>query len=141
MADALSANSKHTATAIEAKCASHAFRRFRSLLSTYPEQAAFVLHICGQVYDHDEHCKTHQLDDQQRLAYHNQHSRPLMEELQQWFKRILDGEAEPNSPLATECQYLAKPALGRVNALSGSIWGATGQQCPGSHAQIHDHVP
>lgn len=108
MADALSANSKHTATAIEAKCSSHAFRRFRSLLSTYPEQAAFVMHIYGQVYDHDDHCQTHQLDSQQRLAYHNEHSRPLMEQLKQWFERILDGEAEPNSPLAAECQYLAK---------------------------------
>lgn len=42
MADALSANSKHSTDALEAKRNAHAFRRFRSLLSTYPEAARFV---------------------------------------------------------------------------------------------------
>ena len=107
MADALSANSKHAAPALEAKCSSHAFRRFRSLLSTYPEAARFVMNLYGQVYAHDEHCKAQQFTDGERLAYHQQHSRPLMRELKEWVERVLSSGAEPNSPLAVECQYLS----------------------------------
>ncbi len=107
MADALTANSKHTAQAVEAKCNNHAMRRFRSLLSTYPDEAKFVMNIYDQVYDHDEYCKAQQLDDQQRLAYHQQHSRPLMQALKEWVEYILSGGAEPNSILAAECQYLS----------------------------------
>ena len=107
MADALSANSKHAAPAIEAKCNSHAFRRFRSLLSTYPEAARFVMHLYGQVYAHDAHCQAQQFTDLERLAYHQQHSRPLMQELKEWAEQVLSNGAEPNSPLAAECRYLS----------------------------------
>jgi len=107
MADALSANSKHTAPAVEAKCSSHAFRRFRSLLSTYPEAARFVMHLYGQVYAHDAHCQAQQFTDLERLAYHQQHSRPLMQELKEWAEQVLSSGAEPNSPLAAECRYLS----------------------------------
>lgn len=107
MADALPANSKHTASVVEAKCNSHAMRRFRSLLSTYPDEAKFVMNIYDQVYDHDEYCKAQEFDDQQRLAYHQQHSRLLMQALKEWVESILCGGAEPNSILAAECQYLS----------------------------------
>jgi transposase len=108
MADALSANSKHEADVIEAKCNSHAFRRFRSLLSTYPEAALFVLDIYGKVYDNDAVCKGQKMDDQARLAYHQKHSEPLMKTLETWFNRVLlEGEVEPNCVLANECQYLS----------------------------------
>ncbi len=105
MADALAANSKHTADAIEAKCNAHAFRRFRSLLSRYPE-ASFVLQIYGQVYEHDEFCKNQQFNNEERLAYHQTHSEPLMDELNTWARQGLSGDVEPNSPLGIECQYL-----------------------------------
>jgi transposase len=106
MADALPANSKHATPVLEGKCSSHAFRRFRSLLSIYPEEALFVMKLYGQVYDHDAYCKDQKYSDVQRLAYHQEHSRPLMQELKAWAERILSSGAEPNSPLATECQYL-----------------------------------
>jgi len=77
------------------------------LLSTYPEAARFVLNIYGQVYDHDDYCKTHPLDDVARLAYHQEHSQPLMDELKTWVDQVLLGdEVEPNCVLASECQYL-----------------------------------
>ena len=122
MADALSANSKHAAAALEAKCNSHAFRRFRSLLSTYPEATRFVMHLYGQVYDHEEHCKAQQLCDQERLVYHQQHSQPLMRELKDWVDDILSGGGEPNSALAAECRYLSThwAGLTRFLAVAGA---------------------
>ena len=101
-------NSKHEADVIALKCNGHAFRRFRSLLSTYPEAALFVLGIYGKVYDNDETCKVQKMDDQARLAHHQLHSEPLMKTLETWFNRVLsEGEVEPNSVLAAECQYLS----------------------------------
>jgi transposase len=106
MADALSANSKHAASAIEAKCNAHAFRRFRSLLSTYPEAAHYVLDIYDKVYDIDKVCKAQKMDAQARLRYHQRHSRPLMDKLETWVNEVLSsGEVEPNSVLAAECPY------------------------------------
>lgn len=117
MADALSANSKHAAPVLEAKCNSHAFRRFRSLLSTYPEAARFVMNLYGQVYDHDEHCKAQPFDDEERLAYHQLHSRPVMRALKAWVDQVLSGGVEPNSPLAAECQYLSNHWAGLTRFL------------------------
>lgn len=118
MADALSANSKHSAQAIGAKCNSHAFRRFRSLLSTYPEAARFVMDLYGHVYDHDLHCKKQQFTDEERLSYHQKHSRPLMNNLKTWVDLMLsEGGAEPNSVLARECQYLSTHWVGLTRFL------------------------
>ncbi len=118
MADALSANSKHAAPALEAKCNSHAFRRFRSLLSTYPEAALFVMDLYGQVYDHDKYCKAQQFNDEERLDYHQRHSRPLMNQLKAWVDQMLsEGGAEPNSLLASECQYLSNHWTGLMRFL------------------------
>ena len=118
MADALSANSKHEALANESKCAAHAFRRFRSLLSTYPEAALFVLGIYGKVYDNDEVCKVQQMTDLERLDYHQTHSKPLMEKLEQWVNQVLsEDEVEPNSVLAAECQYLSNHWMGLTQFL------------------------
>lgn len=118
MADALAANSKHEADAIETKCAAHAFRRFRSLLGTYPEQARVVMTTYGHVYDHDDHCKQHDYTDEQRLTYHRQHSQPLMDRLKAWAEQELkQRRAEPNGVLATECQYLITHWLGLTQFL------------------------
>lgn len=118
MADALAANSKHSAPVIGAKCTAHAFRRFRSLLSTYPEAARFVMDLYGHVYDHDFYCKEQQFTDEERLRYHQKHSRPLMEKLKTWVDLMLsEGGAEPNSVLARECQYLSTHWVGLTQFL------------------------
>lgn len=117
MADALSANSKHEAAVLEAKCNSHAFRRFRSLLSTYPDDARFVLNIYAQVYDHDDYCKSHTLDKADRLVYHQEHSQPLMDKLKAWVDQVLSGRVEPNCILASECQYLSNHWTGLTQFL------------------------
>jgi hypothetical protein len=106
MADALAANRKDTddGDVEEAKCNSHVFRRFRDLLTLYPEEAGFVLHTYGRVYENDKACKRDQLNDQARLAYHREHSAPLMEAMKTRLEAIL-AEAEPNGVLARECRY------------------------------------
>ncbi len=106
MADALAANRKHTDDnkVEESRCNSHVFRRFRDLLTLYPEEAGFVLHTYGRVYENDKACKREQLDDQARLAYHQTHSAPLMTAMKTRLEAILE-EIEPNGVLARECRY------------------------------------
>jgi transposase len=106
MSDALAANSINDPDDInEAKCNAHLFRRFRTLLTTYPDAAKFVLQTYGKIYDYEEHCKNHHFDDDARLAYHQQHSQPLMEQMKSWVEDVLL-DYEPSSPLVKECQYL-----------------------------------
>ena len=117
MADALAANTKgnddQDSDTQEAKCNAHAFRRFRDLLGTHPKEVQHILHLYGKVYDHDEHCKDNGLDDAHRLAYHQQHSEPLMQQLKEYVQTLLaDKYTEPNSVLATECRYLLTHWLG-----------------------------
>ena len=106
MADALDANSINDPDCINAaKCNSHPFRRFRSLLTTHEEAAKFVLKTYGKIYKHDRHCKDHHFDDDARLAYHQQHSQPLMDQMKQWVEEVLDAN-ETNGTLVKECRYL-----------------------------------
>lgn len=105
MADALSANQKHSTPAINAKCNAHAFRRFRSIASLFPEVCGTLMDLYGEVYTHEAHCIEHVLDDTARLAYHQQHSEPLMTRLHQVVTEALD-QHEPNGALARELRYL-----------------------------------
>ena len=105
MADALSANRKHGAAAIDAKCNSHAFQRFRSIASLFPEVCGTVMVLYGQVYEHEAQCMESALDDTERLAYHQQHSKPLMDRLHQVVTEAV-GEYEPNGVLGRELRYM-----------------------------------
>jgi transposase len=122
MADALAANSKHKAPVNETKCNAHAFRRFRSLIGSYNNESKFVMGIYDQVYEHDTYCKKHHHTDKQRLAYHQEHSLPLMNKLRDWAKEQLNESAEPNSVLAAECKYLLNhwPGLTKFLELAGA---------------------
>jgi hypothetical protein len=105
MADALSANRKHEAKAIDAKCNAHAFQRFRSIASLFPEVCGTVMALYGQVYEHEAQCMESALDDTERLAYHQQHSQPLMDRLYQVVTEAI-GEYEPNGVLGRELRYM-----------------------------------
>lgn len=125
MADALSANSAYdnAEAVIAAKCNAHAFRRFRSLLANYPETAQFVMQTYEQVYQHDKYCKDHQLNPDDRLTYHQQHSGPLMVSMKTQIETLLADElTEPNGVLAAECKYLLKhwPGLTQFLHVAGA---------------------
>jgi len=107
VADALKANSDHQAPAEQGKCNAHPFRKFRTLMSLFPEQSSLALKIYDQVYDHEAHCKTQDYTPEERLAYHQKHSAPLMNQLYEWANRqIRDRKVEPNSVLGRLLQYL-----------------------------------
>jgi hypothetical protein len=63
-----------------------------------------VLNVLRQVFDHDEQACEHELSPAARLAYHQAHSQPLMDERKEWLDTQIDDHlVEPNSALGKAC--------------------------------------
>ncbi len=76
-------------------------------MSLFPDAASRVLQIYDQIYDNEEHCKQEEYPPDQRLNYHQAHSQPLMDELFEWARSLLEQKkAEPNSVLGKLLKYL-----------------------------------
>lgn len=109
MCDALSRNASKEFETIMANCLTHARRQFVELVDRFPEDCAYVIEQMGKVYHHDEVAKAQQMSKDQRLAYHQLHSTPVMTDLEGWCKRQIEQKAvEPNSGLGKAIQYMLK---------------------------------
>jgi transposase len=110
MSDALSANRLEPAPPVEVIvcfCLAHGLRKFSDLEEAFPQPCAYVLGVLDQVFEHDQAAREHQLSADDRLAYHRQHSGPLMDALHGWLEQqIEDREVEPNSALGKAFHYL-----------------------------------
>jgi transposase len=66
-----------------------------------------ALDVLKQVFDHDEEARDQQMSPQARLAYHQEYSQPLMEELKAWLdKQLVDRLVEDNSSLGQAISYM-----------------------------------
>jgi hypothetical protein len=109
MCDALSRNLPKGFDTILANCMSHARRNFVDVSSNFPDKCRYVIELLGKVYHYDELCKEKKMDRQERLRFHQEHSKPLMKELKEWLKsQIEDKEVEPNSSLGKAINYMLK---------------------------------
>lgn len=107
MCDALAANTPKELKTIISNCLAHGFRKFRDLLDYYPETCLHVLQELGKVYRFEEQTKG--MTDEERLAYHRKHSKPVMLMLYWWLKRQLrEKHVEPNSHLGRAIKYMLK---------------------------------
>lgn len=108
MSDALSSNH---ATAIDYQkslCNVHFRRGFAELMEQVPEAATFALACVEPVWANETHCKDKRLSDDERLVYHQTHSRPHMNRLKAWSGQELSdtGSVEPNSNLGKTMAYM-----------------------------------
>jgi transposase len=110
MSDALASNAvADEAAVIRCHCLAHGRRKFSDLEDVFPHECQVVLQVLRQVFDHDEQARQAQLSPEARLAYHQAHSQPLMEVLQQWLATQLDDHlVEPNSALGKAFGYMQK---------------------------------
>ncbi len=107
MCDALSRNTSKEFETIMANCLTHARRQFVELVDRFPEDCAYLIEHLGKIYHHDDVAKAQQMSKDQRLAYHQLHSTPVMTDLEQWCKRqITEKAVEPNSGLGKPIQYI-----------------------------------
>jgi hypothetical protein len=109
MCDALSHNVAGEFDTIVAHCMAHGRRKFVEIATSFPEQSRHVLETLRQVYRHDAHTRAEPLSPKERLAYHQEHSGPLMRGLQ-WslYEQLHQRTVEPNSTLGGAVNYLLK---------------------------------
>lgn len=113
MSDGLSRNEpKHLPeglTIIHANCMAHGRRKYVEIADSFPDQCLHVLLELEKVYKNDGKCRKEKLTPEERLAYHQQHSGPVMEELKTWLRNQLDQKlVEPNSSFGDATQYMFK---------------------------------
>lgn len=94
-------------------CLVHGRRKFFELLKIFPEACQFVISQIGLVYCNERHCKQQGLSAEQRLAYHQQYSKPIMDALYGWMMNQYlypsqRNAIEPNSGLGEAIGYMLR---------------------------------
>jgi transposase len=105
MCDALSRNVPKEFATLLAHCLAHARRNFVVVAESFPVECRQVIELLAQVYEHDARAKGMSPDE--RLAYHEARSGPLMERLREWMNAQFDEKrVEPNSGLGKAFSYM-----------------------------------
>jgi hypothetical protein len=109
MSDALASNTCKYDSAKEliAHCLAHGRRNFVKILDSFPEECRHVIDALARVYHNDAESRRLEHSPQQRLAYHQEHSQAVMDELKNWLDHQIHGKlVEPNSPLGKAINYM-----------------------------------
>jgi hypothetical protein len=111
MSDALPANNIKLHDVVDVNCLVHGRRNFYDLKS-----GKLVVDKIKEVYKAEAHCKENGLTPDERLAYHQQHSKPAMDAIKTWCEEQIENKrVEANSELATPINYLLKHWDGLTN--------------------------
>jgi transposase len=109
MCDALSSNTSGDFDTIIANCMAHARRQFVDVATSFPDECRHVLETLRDVYRNDDVTRKQAMSPAARLAFHQQHSKPLMDELKEWLREQIDEHrVEPNSGLGQAIAYMRK---------------------------------
>jgi transposase len=109
MCDALSRNVPQEFEVILANCVAHGRRRFVEVVHDFPEECRYVLETLGEVYKNDAVTRERKMSPEERLAFHQVQSGPLMGGLKQWFEdQFAQRKVEPNSGLGQAISYMIK---------------------------------
>jgi len=109
MCDALAANVAGEFKTVLANCLTHGRRQVADVAEQFPEAARHVIEALAEVYKHDATCRTDALSAEQRLSFHQQHSKPVMDDLALWMNEQFDKRlVEPNSGLGKALRYLIR---------------------------------
>lgn len=108
MSDALSRNVPESTT-VWGNCNSHGRREFVDIADNFPAECAHVLDTIKQVYKYEAATVEQKMPPQQRLRYHQDRSRPLMDGLKLWMEQQIENkQVEPNSGLGSAIKYELK---------------------------------
>ena len=107
MSDALSRNEIDEGLVIRCHCLAHGRRQFSDIEENFPTECRVVMDVMKQVFDHDDEAREQQMSPQARLAYHQEYSQPLMDDLKVWIdKQLADRLVEDNGALGRAMGYL-----------------------------------
>ncbi len=109
MCDALSRNEPQDFQTLLCNCILHARRNFIDLRENFPDECRHVLECLREVYRFEAHAREGKLSPLERLHFHQEHSQPVLDQLQQWLQTQLDQKkVEPNSGLGQAIHYMLK---------------------------------
>jgi hypothetical protein len=109
MADGLPLNEPKGIEAILANCLVHGRRKFVELVESFPEECRHVLEVLRDVYENDAVAREKELSPEERLRFHQENSKDLMDGLKAWMKDRLEEQlVEPNSTLGAAIRYMLK---------------------------------
>ena len=107
MSDALSRNHAEEDALIRCHCLAHGRRKFSEVEEAFPTESAVVINALKDVFDHEEYTRTEPMTAQERLAYHQRKSGPIMNKLKGWLEQqTAQRRVEPNSSLGQAIDYL-----------------------------------
>jgi hypothetical protein len=109
MCDALGSNMPPGLKAILINCLVHGRRNFVDIEKYYPDECKVVIDVIAKIYKHDAESLEQNLNDAQRLEYHQTHSEKPMENLHVHIQKQLDEQVvEPNGSLGKAYKYMLK---------------------------------
>lgn len=109
MSDALSSNSVIALAVKAAFCNSHARRNFFDIKSRHPAEIDWVLDQYALIWKAEDAVKEENLNPNQRLAYHQQHSLPAMQAIRSWAEnKMAEEDFEEHSALGKAIQYFLR---------------------------------
>jgi transposase len=109
MCDALASNVAGEFATVLCNCLAHGRRTVVDIVAHFPQACGHVIEVLAKVYEHDAVCRRDKMSPEQRLLFHQDHSGPLMKDLQSWMTEQFDKrQVEPNSGLGQALRYLLK---------------------------------
>ncbi len=107
MCDALNQNYPKKFATIIINCLTHGRRKFVELIESYTRECRFVIGILAEVYRYDEEARVEEMTPRERLCFHQEKSKPLMDKLEKWFEeQFTQKKVEPNSNLGGVIKYM-----------------------------------
>jgi transposase len=107
MCDALARNLPKDLEVIVANCLAHGRRKFIDQVQNFPELCRYVLETLRDVYQNDALAKQERMSPDERLAWHQTKSAPLMAQFEHWMnEQIAERNVEPNSGLGKAISYM-----------------------------------
>jgi transposase len=92
-----------------ANCLAHGRRQFAEVMNSFPTECRLVLEKLGSVYHNDALARRGKMSAGERLRFHQEHSRPVMEALEAWMKaQLAEHLIEPNAGLGQAIQYMLR---------------------------------
>ena len=107
MCDALSRNVPKIIETLVANCNAHGRRNFVKVTANFPELCRFVLEAFREIYRYEAVTRKQGMSPEDRLAFHQEHSKPVTEKLHSWLQaQFQERTVEPNSGLGQAISYL-----------------------------------
>ena len=109
MCDGLARNLPKELETILANCLAHGRRDFVDLYDRFTDECRYVIKAFKVIYRNEKVTREEGMSGEERLSYHQTHSKPTMDNLKAWLERQFEEKlVEPNSALGEAISYLLK---------------------------------